>query len=434
MHLSRYLKIYPYREEPGYLLFYSTKKASKVLLHESVMESIEKGAVIGTDENTLSSLGILVPDRDEEKREMLRSIDTSNREATKFKSIVVMNLDCNLACIYCFEEGVKGAHYMSSKTADLLIDFIKRNALAEGKHVHLDFYGGEPLLSFGLIKDISRRLKASSAERGLEYTFSLVTNGTLLTGERAEELSSLGLKSASITIDGPEENHNRFRPFRSGQGSFDLIIRNIKDAFPFAEIQLGGNYTSLNYHTFPVLLDYLLSEGLDRGKITLARFDPVVKPRKGLPLRDYRDWSESINEPLLAGASLFLREEILKRGFHTQKIIPSPCIVEDENDMVVNYDGTIYKCPGFIGQEGFSVGDLKSGVVDYREPYNLDLWKTEECLECEYLPLCFGGCRYVKWLRDGAIDGIDCKKDFYDATLETFIRQEIQYGLKTGDD
>jgi len=432
MHLSRYLKIYLYREEPGYLLFFSTKKASTVLLHESVMESIGKGAVIESDEDTLSSLGILVPDRDEEKREMLHSIDISNREATKFRTVVVMNLDCNLACRYCFEEGMKGTHYMSSKTADLLIDFIKKNALAGGKHVHLEFYGGEPLLSFGLIKDISRRLKASSAERGLEYTFSLTTNGTLLTGGRAEELSSLGLKSASITIDGPEENHNRFRPFKSGQGSFDLIIRNIKDAFPFAEIQLGGNYTSLNYHIFPVLLDYLLSEGLDSEKIKFMRFDPVVKPHNGLP--DFREGTESINEPWFAGASLFLRKEILKRGFPTQKIIPSSCLVEVENEMVVHYDGTIYKCPSFIGQEGFSVGDLKSGVGDYREPYNLDLWKTEECLECEYLPLCFGGCRYMKWLRDGAIDGIDCKKHYYDTVLESFIRQEIQYGLKTGDD
>ena len=156
MHLSRYLKIYPYRKEPGYLLFFSTKRASKVLLPESVMESIEKGVVIESDEYTLSGLGILVPDRDEEKREMLHSIDAMNREATKFGAIVVMNLDCNLACTYCYEDGMKGTHYMSSKTADLLIDFIKRNALEKRKHVHLDFYGGEPLLSVDLIKDISR--------------------------------------------------------------------------------------------------------------------------------------------------------------------------------------------------------------------------------------------------------------------------------------
>jgi uncharacterized protein len=434
MYLSRYLKIYPYTEEPGYLLFFSTKRGSKVLVHESTLKSIEEGKVAGSDEETLVSLGFLVPDRDKEKKEMRHLIDAANREAAKFSAIVVMNLDCNLACKYCYEGDMKGRHYMSTKTVDLLIDFIMRNAITEGKHVNIDFYGGEPLLSYNLISNISRTLKSSVEKKGLEYTFSLITNGTLLTGERTEELSSLGLRSAKITIDGPRENHNSSRPFKSGKGSFDIIVTNIKEASPFTEIQLGGIYTRENYHTFPAFLDYLIEEGLDQGKISIVKFDPEVNPKRRTRLTDFRDRSELINEPWIAEASLYLREEILKRGFHTSSIRPSPCMIEIENDIVVHYDGSLYKCPGFIGQEGFEVGDLKRGIRDYSESHNLDLWKREECLDCEYLPLCFGGCRYMKWLRDGAIDGTDCKKQYYDATLETFIKQEIQYGIKTGDD
>jgi uncharacterized protein len=434
MYLSRYLKIYPCSEKPGYLLFFSTKRGSKVLVHESTLKSIEEGNVAGPDEETLTSLGFLVPDRDEEKREMLQVIDAANREAVKFDAIVVMNLDCNLACRYCFEGDMKGRHYMSTEAVSLLIDFIGRNALAEGKHVNIDFYGGEPLLSYNLIRDISKILKSSVEERGLEYTFSLVTNGTLLTAERARELSSLGLRSAKITIDGPRENHNSFRPFKSGDGSFDTIVRNIKEASPFTEIQLGGNYTRENYHTFPSLLDYLLEERLDQGKISIVQFSPVVNPKRGTRLTDCRDRAGLINEPWIAEASLYLREEILKRGFHSPSIRSSLCMVEVENEIVINYDGKLFKCPGFIGQEGLEVGDLKRGVADYRESHRLDLWKREGCLNCEYLPLCFGGCRYMKWLRDGAIDGIDCMKQYYDATLETFIKQEIRYGLKAGND
>jgi len=427
MHLSRYLKIYPYRGKPGYHVFYSTKKASVILLHESILRAIEDGSLSPPEREPLFDLGFLVPDIDEEKREMLNIFDVINRRSRRFNAMLVMNLDCNLACKYCYEEGMKGKLYMSGKTADLLIDFTEKNYLNEGKAVHLDFYGGEPLLSRDLIKYISQRLKPSAEERGLSYTFDLVTNGTLLTGKIAEELSSLGLKGAKITIDGPRENHNTFRPFKSGSGSFDTIIRNIKETCSFIEIQIGGNYTHENYRDFPRLLDFFLKEGLTPEKVFLVKFNPVTKTGT---LPEFKGGCESINEPWLFEASIFLREEILKRGFYTPKIVPSPCMIELQDDIVVNFDGTIYKCPGMIGWKGFEAGDVKTGIRDYRKSHNLDVWKKQECLDCEYLPLCFGGCRYMKFLRDGRIDDVDCRKSYLDATLEAFIKQDIKYRLK----
>src|SRR4030066_2507558 len=178
MNLSRYLKIYPYKEQPEYRLFFSTKKASIILLHKSTLKSINGSNLSTSDEDTLSELGFLVPDVDKEKEEMLRFFDKLN-DRKKFNAMLVMNLDCNLSCRYCYEEGMKGKFYMSSETADLLIDFIEKHYLADKKTVHLDFYGGEPLLSLELIKDISKRLTSSAEEKGLSYTFGLVTNGTL---------------------------------------------------------------------------------------------------------------------------------------------------------------------------------------------------------------------------------------------------------------
>ena len=79
-------------------------------------------------------------------------------------------------------------------------------------------------------------------------------------------------------------------------------------------------------------------------------------------------------------------------------------MVEFANDLVVNVDGAIYKCPAFVGREGFAVGDLRSGIIDDGAAYNPDVWKKPECLECAYLPQCFGGCRFLKFVRDGNID------------------------------
>jgi uncharacterized protein len=430
MQLSHYTKIYQYEEKPGYLLFYSTKKAATILLRETVYKSIGDGSLPLSDKETLSSLGFLVNDVNEEKKSMLHLLDEINSKNTHFNLIVVMNLDCTLSCLYCFEGAMKGKFYMSQETADLLIDFIKSSFVPGKKSFNIDFYGGEPLLSIELIKYISKRLQDLAKDRNIDYTFTLVTNGTLFTRKIAEELASLGLKGVKITLDGTKENHDRYRPFKSGKGSFDKIVKNIKETCEVIKIGIGGNFNRENYKGFPILLEYLLSERLTPEKISNIKFDPIIKAKGDYFPADFRDGCESINEPWLVEAGVILREEILKRGFHTPKITPSPCIIDIRDNFVVNFDGSIYKCPGLIGRKGFEIGDLRTGVKDYRGSYNLDLWKRQGCLDCEYLPLCFGGCRYMKLLRDGNIDGVDCKKQYLDATLEAFIKQDIKYRLK----
>ena len=72
------------------------------------------------------------------------------------------------------------------------------------------------------------------------------------------------------------------------------------------------------------------------------------------------------------------------------------------------------------------IGSLAEGVTDYRQSHNLDMWKTDECLECAYLPLCFGGCRFFRRLTTGAMDGVDCRRAMYDATLERIVRQDLE--------
>jgi len=101
---------------------------------------------------------------------------------------------------------------------------------------------------------------------------------------------------------------------------------------------------------------------------------------------------------------------------------------------VVNFDGILYKCPAFIGHEAYAIGDLKTGLRDYAQTYKLGIWKNEECVECAYLPLCLGGCRYMSFLRNGAINDLDCQKLHLDAFLETAIKQDLKYRPKAVHD
>ena len=197
------------------------------------------------------------------------------------------------------------------------------------------------------------------------------------------------------------------------------------------DLDLGGNYTKNNCYRFPELLDYLIAEGLTPEKVFSMQFYPVIQEAAGVVNHDFGDGCSSVNEPWIFEAELFLREDIMKRGYRTSRIIPSVCFIELRNKIIVNYDGALYKCSGLIGRKEFCAGDLQSGIKDYRLSYKLDHWKNEECLDCAYLPLCFGGCKYMKLLRDGDMNGVDCKKPYLDAILEAAVRQDIRYKVGT---
>jgi len=102
-------------------------------------------------------------------------------------------------------------------------------------------------------------------------------------------------------------------------------------------------------------------------------------------------------------------------------------MVELEHELVINYDGSFFKCPAFMAYPELRIGSLTEGVADYHKSHNLDLWKTGGCLACAYLPICFGGCRQLTLLGNGTINGVDCRREYYDTVLERVIRQDLGY-------
>ncbi len=429
MKLSRYSKTYPSADDPESVILFSTKRASAVLVPKALLADIEAGRLSTEEQAELAKLGFLISGDKEERQELLSYIQDMNALDRSMKFIVVVNMDCNLACRYCFEGVRKGKHYLSDEVAARFVDFVKTRDYADKDDIKITFYGGEPLLSVDRIASISEQIKTFSEGRGLRYVFSLVTNGVLLTPGAVKRLQPLGLRSAKVTLDGPKEVHDAFRPFRNGTGSFDTILRNVEVVSGLIKVQVGGNFTQDNYRQFPRLLDFLVERGLGPERIAAVKFDPVVNESREFALPDFRDGCDSMDEPWIAGASLLLREEVLKRGYNTPKIMPSPCLMEHDDSFVVNYDGILYKCPGLIGRQGCGAGDLVSGPVKYLASHGLDDWKNDDCLACAYLPLCFGGCKYLKLVRENSMGGVNCQKKYFDRVLATLVAQDIRYGL-----
>lgn len=423
MPLSRYAILFPDPQRPGLVILYSTRKGSVVRVPEQLLTSIANDTLTTEECATLQQLQLWTDDLDAERAEMATIVDHTNAHTSLFSATVVLTLACNLACPYCFEEPFRDGQEMSEKTGRLLVDYLIRNHLEQGRNVELRFYGGEPLMATTRLKEIAAPLLAAAANAGKTFSFSLVTNATLLTRTVVEELLPLSLKSAIITLDGPPEIHDQQRPFVSGKGSFKTIIDNLAAVYDLVTVKPGGNFTRDNYRRFPEMLDLLLKAGLDPTRLGPVQFSPI-HPKSGL-LDPHAAACVIPNEPWLIEANLFLREEILRRGFSMDKLQMGICMIDLEQTLVVNYDGSLYKCPSLMGWPEFCVGTLADGVGDYRDSHRLDIWKNDECLDCAYLPICFGGCRLLTLQKHGAIDTVECHRPMLDASLKQFVLQDM---------
>ena len=421
---SLYIKIYPSDGDPGTLILYSTKTSALILIPKELYKDMEKGDLPSEEKNLLRELSILVEDTDRERDEVVNVFDRI--KDLPLNILLVLNLDCNFACKYCFEGKVKSKSYMSPHILNRTMDFIKKELEKKPGELILGLYGGEPLLSPDLVKEALAKAKSICQEIGVGFRASIITNGSLFDKRIAEELKALGLGKVRFTLDGPPEIHNSFRPFKDGRESFDIILKNIKDTYKIIDrIEIGGNYERDNYQEFPKLLDILMKEGITPDKVDYIRFEPVIRQPSGISI--YKGGCLSINEPWVGETGLYLREEILKRGYRARRIEPIFCMVNNKRTFVINVDGGLYKCPGFLGIKEFQVGDIFKGP---KEPivYNLNRWKSEKrCISCVYLPLCYGGCRYMSYLRHGNLKELDCQKLFFDNNLEAFVKQDIRY-------
>ena len=369
---------------------------------------------------------ITVQDKDQERLEVMGLLDHWNKTRNSFNVVAVMNLNCNFSCVYCYEGDRKNPNLrMSFDTADKLEKFILKNR-EDDDNVRIDFYGGEPLLDVPMIRYISEKMATMTQQNGKLYEFYLVTNGSLLTEKVLDTLIPLGLRGIKITLDGPKDIHDKQRPYVHGKGSFDDIIRNVKLAYERTNIQIGGNFSRHNYSRFPELLDYLLEQGIDPKKLVAVKFAPITEPESKNLVPSFGSGCRSINEPWLFEAVILLRQEILSRGFSTPSVAMGPCTMYFGKEYVVNHDGALYKCPGFLCHQKYAIGCIDDDKPGSPEAYKLDLWKNERCRDCSYLPLCFGGCRYMEFINTGEI-GINCKLAFYEATLKYFLEQDAKY-------
>lgn len=135
--------------------------------------------------------------------------------------IVMPTEQCNFRCTYCYEDFLVGR--MSQNTVDALKLYLDRRAPTL-KRVHLEWFGGEPLLAADIVLDVSKHLKTLVEQTpGLVMTSGATTNGSLLTPKLLADLVAVGVTQFQVSVDGPRALHNATRVRRSGRGSFEEV-------------------------------------------------------------------------------------------------------------------------------------------------------------------------------------------------------------------
>jgi uncharacterized protein len=147
---------------------------------------------------------------------------------------MVLNIsqDCNLRCKYCFAStghynGERG--YMSEDVAKKALDWFVK-ASGESKDLNMHLFGGEPLMNLPLVKIIIDYVHELEERHNKKIYINICTNGTILNDELIELIkkNEIGMQ---ISIDGPREIHDKYRPTPNGKSSYDIIVKNLRKLF-----------------------------------------------------------------------------------------------------------------------------------------------------------------------------------------------------------
>ena len=422
-----------------------------------LLDRVGRGETRFNDEEreTIDSLvenGFVVNSRLEERAALGDYFTSVREDRSEMKATVLTTLQCNFACDYCYQgdrdDYNKFASKMSMETAAKTADWIAQRLDEVGpEKFHLTLFGGEPLLNLPVAYYLAERTQALCAERGIRHTVSMITNGLLLTPEVVDRLTPYGLTGVKITLDGDRDTHNRLRPLRGKQGTFDRIIDNLHKIAGKISIVIGGNFDESSWDSYPALLDFLREQEF-ADSISRINFKPIVReappevPKGMIPLTVVGT-NEKLGGTCMTSAGAgsgrasstpcdschfvdekmeFLREETRKHGFNTiDGVHMGPCEIHRRHAYTIGPDGSLYQCPGFTGEATQSTGHIEGHDETWRraaaERFDRLTANKEACGDCSYIPVCGGGCSAAAHMELGDMHAPSCHKGSMESAL-----------------
>ncbi len=379
----------------------SLENAIEKFSHKYTKNEIEE---VLTEINDLIDQGILYT------KDMYEEKVKKNNEQEYMKAMCLNVVhDCNLKCKYCFaDEGeYRGKReIMTFDVAKRALDFLISQS-GPRYNIEVDLFGGEPLMAFGMIKQLVEYARSIKKKVNKNIRFTLTTNGILLNDEIIEYLNK-NMKNIILSIDGRKEVNDRMRPTAVGTGSYDIIIDKIKKLVDNREegqeYYVRGTYTHQNLDFSNDFL-HLADKGFkeislepvvvkDDDEIAI-RFEDLEQVYSEYDkiyryLKDCIDSGKKINFyhyniNLQGGPCVYKRVSACGAGFEYIAITPS---------------GDIYPCHQFVGKREFVIGNvnqLSNDKINNKELINefkeANIYKKEDCNKCWARFYCSGGCQ-----------------------------------------
>lgn len=394
-----------------------------------LLESEPSSAGNGFDTSFISLLTekhILVEQGENEKLLMLKQYKKNcNCYGQRDLSLTICpTLACNFDCSYCFEHSQLDKAVMSYETIENLTAFIREKAVS-GK-TSIIWYGGEPTLAFDTIDTITKKISASGVK--LENA-QLVSNGFLLDEKRLDALDDLKITNIQITLDGPQETHDRRRKLLNGKPTYEKIISNIdrlvNSSFT-GSCDIRVNIDKTNMDAFvPFRKDILKRYS---GKKISVHASKLKTPEPwGLRQSEWTDYC----------TQLYFEHDITTKSlFFPHSNETGLCVAHFNNMYVCGPYGELYKCWEDVGIPAMTIGNVnqKKTVENphIQAMYSIatDPYIHEECRDCSLLPVCSEICPKT-WLdaRNGNLHSIEescthyknhlsqCLEVFYDIYL-----------------
>ena len=410
MIASRFNKIVKIQDR--YFLY---NLASKALFEvDETMEETLKN-VSDIDEQTAKILyenGIIADSYEYETSRMINNFNNVKYDRTQMSIFLSMTASCNLNCSYCYQDARKELNvcncYMNDNNWGKIIKYLKDSIQDNDiKKLTIFLFGGEPMLDPVKLQEYVKELKALNTR----VILVLITNGTMF-NEINVEFFAKNIDSIQITVDGPKRIHDKNRPYRSGEGTFDDIITNLKRLGEHNpnEITLRVNVDENSIESIYGFVDYVCEEGINKI-VAAVKFSPIFATQNdvmgcGLAI-DNEDFDSKLGDLYLYAAS---------KGLNTFKDFDGGvCVGKVQGGYTIDENLNVYTCPGVLYQE--ACGKLTEEGIKIKSEKWFDLINNNsECVsKCMYAPICFGGC---KWSGE-------CSKKHLDTTFEKILKAYI---------
>ncbi|GAA2995305.1 radical SAM/SPASM domain-containing protein [Actinokineospora diospyrosa] len=356
----------------------------------------------------LAEAGILVDDDADEFAEVVAENIRASRDTRKRTFVLMPSSYCNMGCGYCGQKHVKGAQSAGHRAA--VISRIRHATTAAGvEQVRVSWFGGEPMLGYAQILDISAAVTATCDQAGVRFDASMTTNGSLLTVDKIRRLhQECRVGSFEITLDGVADTHDRQRPLSGGRRSFDRIVHTLASAcadesMPGVRFSIRTNVSRANQEEHAAFAKAVADGGLAHPRV--AFYTALV-----------RSWGNDVSDFAIHGDDTAevdrrwiaaYRDHGLTTALLPLARKPVVCVAVTRSAEVIDPAGKVHSCteqPLVPGREHTALGrvtDLQTPAIRPSGAY--DGWYEDlrggssgaYCPSCAIFPICGGGCPLV---------------------------------------